>query len=131
MERKEIINNSAESKLIKEIEKEIQARSAHMKQEIKELSQNVRRELNNSEYDIDPSKPILEQDTENYKKILKHIMETGEIKVSEIVKKFDIGYIKAVFIIEDLKNNNYIKFNKDTAKYDTITAEQFRKVFPN
>ena len=76
-------------------------------------------------------KPIFEQDTDNYKNILKHIMETGEIKVSEIVKKFDIGYIKAVFIIEDLKNNNYIKFNKDTAKYDTTTAEQFRKIFPN
>ncbi|MBO4251376.1 MAG: hypothetical protein J5911_01795 [Clostridia bacterium] len=129
--KKRTVNDRAENELIKEIEKELKERSALKKREITEIFENIRRETENGEQDIDPSMPISEQDAEKYKLVLKYIIEKGGIKLSEIVKKFNIGYTKAVFFIEDFKKRDFVKFNKDTAKYDTITEERFREIFPD
>lgn len=119
------------NEMILSVEEEINERSTAKKREILELFEGVRRELDNGEYDIEPSKSIYEQDTEKYKQVLKYVMETGDMKVADIVKKFNIGYIKAAVFIEDFKKKGYAIFNEDKAKYDIITAEQFRKIFPN
>lgn len=118
-------------KIIKQVRKEIDNRTEVMKREIKEINKEVKFDMEHLDdfYNTEEDKTAYEIDPDNYKKVLKYIIETGERRSTEIVKKFQIGFMKAISFIEDYKKKNYISLNKITNKYDTIAEEEYNELF--
>ena len=89
-------------------EKEITAPSANKKRKINKPSEYIEREWDNDEYETASAETLFEQDPETYLNVLQFVLESGEIKLSKIVKQFNIGFIRAALLVEDFKKRDYV-----------------------
>ena len=80
-----------------------------------------------SKYDKYDKQVKLLEENDDYLKVLEFAVKQGSISISEVQRKFQIGYIRAGRYIDDFENKGYITSSEGSKKRKVIiTEEEFK-----
>ena len=80
-----------------------------------------------SKYDKYDKQVKLLEENDDYLKVLEYAVKKGTISISEVQRKFQIGYIRAGRYIDDFENKGYISSSEGSKKRKVIiTEEEFK-----